>query len=76
MIDVILFLFAFWYHRTNAFCVIVSSCSLPIMLVIIIVILEGEECGVWAEHVLYGRSPESRMVVVTWLWLHMSRLAR
>ena len=29
-----------------------TSCPLSLLIVIIIVILEGEECTVWAEHVL------------------------
>ena len=39
--------------RVNVF---FASCPLTIILVIIIVILEGEACAVWAERVLYGRS--------------------
>ena len=35
-----------------------TSCPVTLLIVIIIVILEGEECAVWAERVLYGRSAE------------------
>ena len=45
-------------HSADDFCllsIIFTSCHLTLLIVIIIVILEGEECAVCAEHVLDGR---------------------